>query len=74
MGRTQTTITMAGKDTKFKKQYIITLEGVSKLDKVFGDNQTFMENIFDDEISIVVRVYNKMHKTTKATLEIKKIK
>lgn len=65
---------MAGKDTRFKKQYTIYLKGISKLDKGFGDTQTFQENYFESMLKIYIEVYNSQHKTSKATLKIKKIK
>lgn len=64
---------MAGKDTKFKKIYTIEFSGISKIDKQFGDTQTFQEKLFDSMVSAIVYAHNYRYKTTKAKLEIKKI-
>ena len=64
---------MVGKDTKFKKQYIITMSGIYKKGG-FTRNQTWREDITDQIMEGIVKALNLQHKTTKATLEIKKLK
>lgn len=64
---------MVGKDTKFKKQYIITYEGISKKGG-FAEDQTYQEDLMDQMMEGTVRALNMMRKTSKVTLEINKIK
>lgn len=64
---------MVGKDTKFKKQYTIIYEGISKKGG-FVEDQTYQEDLMDQMIEGTVKAINMMRKTCKATLEIKKIK